>query len=157
MQWGKTKLLIMGKKNRQNRIENKTITPKINLGNEIIKESSSGKVLGFTINNIITWRNHLHGDHRNEGLIPGLSKRLGMLKKLKKFMTNQKFLKIVDGIFAIKLIYGMNFWGGLWDIPGTVNNSIRNSISKNDKKCLKVLLNKVMWLETSSDYKTPTM
>ena len=106
---GKTKLLFTGtKNNRQNRIENRNITPKINLGDEIIKESSSEKVLGVTVNNIITWSNHLYGDHENEGLIPGLSKRLGMLIKLRKFMTNQKFSKIVEGIFTSKLIYGMN-------------------------------------------------
>ena len=72
-------------------------------------------------------------------------------------MTNQKFSKIVEGIFTSKLIYGMNLWGGLWDLPGTVDNSIRTSISKTDMKRLQVLQNKVMRLETNSDYKTPTM
>ena len=135
------------KSNRQNKIENKNIWPEIKLGDEIIMESSSEKVLGVTVNNIITWSNHLYGDHETEGLIPGLSKRLGMLKKLRKFMTNQKFSNIVEGIFTSKLMYGMNLWGGLWDIPGTVDNSIRTSITKNDMKYLQVLQNKAMWLE----------
>ena len=79
-----------------------------------------------------------------------------MLKKVQKYVTNQKFSKIIDGIFTSKLMYGMNVWGGLWDIPGTVDNTNRTSITKNDMKRLQVLQNKTMRMETGLDYKTPT-
>ena len=71
-------------------------------------------------------------------------------------MTNEKLSKIFEGIFTSKLIYGMNVWGGLWDIPGTVDNTNRTSITKNDMKRLQVLQNKTMRMETGLDYKTPT-
>ena len=44
-----------------------------------------------------------------------------MLKKVHKYVTNQKFSKIIDGIFTTKLMFGMKVWGGLWDIPGTLD------------------------------------
>ena len=153
----KTKLLVMGTKtNRQIKIENKNFRPVVNLSGETIGESTSEKVLGVVVNNIINWSNHLYGDTENEGLIAGLSKRVGMLKNLKKYMTNEKLSKIIEGIFTSKLIYGMNVWGGLWDIPGTIDNTIRTSITKNDLKRLQVLQNKTMRMETDMDYKTPT-
>ena len=45
---------------------------------------------------------------------------------------------------------------GIWNIPGTVDNSIRTSITMKDMKRLQVLQNKTMRLETNLDFQTPT-
>ena len=36
---------------------------------EIIEETKSKKVLGVFVNNKLTWKEHLHGENVNEGLI----------------------------------------------------------------------------------------
>ena len=153
----KTKLLMLGTRaNRTSKIEKENIHPNINLCGDTIKETTSEKILGVVVNNTITWKNHLYGDIDNEGLIPGLSKRIGMLKKIRKFVPRFKFSQIVGGMFTSKLMYGMNLWGGVWDIPGTMDNSTRTSINKADMKRLQVLQNKTMRLETNLEYRTPT-
>ena len=112
--------------------------------------------MGVVVNNIMTWNNHLYGDNENEGLIPGLSKRVGMLRKIRNFFTNRNFSQIVGGILTSKLIYAMSLWEGLWDIPGTFDTGTRTSTTKTDMRRLQVLQNKVMRLETHMDFKAST-
>ena len=113
----KTKLLMLGTRaNRINKIDNQNIHPRIDRCGDSIEETTSEKILGVVVNNTITWKDHLYGDDDNEGLITGLSKRIGMLKKIKKFIPSYKFSQVVAGMFTSKLMYRMNLWGGLWDI-----------------------------------------
>ena len=108
----------------------------------------------MTVNNAITWKENLYGDGVNKGLVPCLSKRIVVLKKLKKYVPRAKFSQIVSGLFTSKLSYCSNVWGGLWDIPGTImDETIRTSITKEDMRCLQVIQNR---LETNSDYIMPT-
>ena len=44
---------------------------------DIIKYTTSEKLLGVVVNNKLTWKEHLHGDNENEGLISQLKKRVG--------------------------------------------------------------------------------
>ena len=67
-------------------------------GKEIV-ESSSEKLLGVVLNNKLTWKNHLYGDDNNMGLVPKLSQRIGMLKRLSKYMTKEKLKYFSNGIF----------------------------------------------------------
>ena len=153
----KTKLLMLGTRaNRINKIVKQNIHPCIDVCGDCIEETTSEKILGVVVNNTITWKDHLYGDNDNEGLIPGLSKRIGMLKKIKKFVPSYKFSQILAGMFSSKLMYGMNLWGGLWDIPWTMDNTTRTSITKVDMKRLQVLQKETMRLQTNMDYRTPT-
>ena len=43
---------------------------------DIIEETKSEKLLGVFVNNKLTWKEHLHGDNKNEGLITQLRKRV---------------------------------------------------------------------------------
>ena len=79
----KTKLLVLGTRaNRYHKIEKKEIVPQLNICGKIIKESKSEKLLGILINNTLTWKTQLYGDSDNPGLLPTLSKRVGVLTKL---------------------------------------------------------------------------
>ena len=60
-------------------------------------ESASEKLLGLVVNNIGTWRNHLEGDDDNQGLLPLLSKRVGILRRLRMYLPDTKFRMIVNG------------------------------------------------------------
>ena len=105
----KTKLLMLGTRaNRTSKIEKENIHPNINLCGDTINETTSEQILGVVVNNTITWKNHLYGEIDNEGLIPGLSKRIGMLKKIRKFVPRFKFSQTVGGMFTSRLMYRMN-------------------------------------------------
>ena len=70
------------------------------MNGDVVKESNSEKLLGMVVNNTATWHHHLHGDDENDGLLPTLAKRVGVLKKLRKYTPDKKFKQLVSGIFA---------------------------------------------------------
>ena len=81
----KSKFLMIGtQKLRKAKIESQA---KIIVDGQEVIETSSEKLLGVVVNNTLTWKNHLYGDSENEGLIPQLSKRIGMLKVMSKHMN----------------------------------------------------------------------
>ena len=49
-------------------------------------ETESEKLLGIVINSSCTWKNHLYGDAENKGLVTQLSQRVGIVRRLKKFL-----------------------------------------------------------------------
>ena len=155
----KTKLLIGGTRSKRlSRIENANLQPKVKVCGEDILESSSEKLLGVIVNNTLTWKNHLHGNDEEEGLIKNLSKRVNMLKKLRKYLPDHKFKSTVSGLFLSKLSYCITVWGSVWRIPGDMNESkVKTSMSKDDLRKLQVLHNKCLRLQTGKDRSTPTV
>ena len=152
----KTKLLICGTRAmRQSRIENENIQPIVKVCGDDIKESSSEKLLGVIVNNTLSWKNHLHGNEEDEGLIKNLSKRVNMLKRLRKFLPNPQFKSTVSGLFLSKLSYCITVWGSVWNIPGDMTESkMKTNMSKDDLRKLQVLHNKCMRLQTGKDRNT---
>ena len=154
----KTKLLFLGTQmNRLLKIELPNFTPILNVCGEDVKVTRSEKLLGLVINDTLTWKHHLHGDgEENIGLLKTLSKRVGILKKLRKFIPTEKFKQIMAGLFTSKLIYGMCVWTGVWGIPGQVGEETRTSITKKDMHRLQTLQNKTLRLVNWADRSTPT-
>ena len=152
----KTKLLICGTRAmRQSRIENENIQPIVKVCGDDIKESSSEKLLGVIVNNTLSWKNHLHGNEEDEGLIKNLSKRVNMLKRLRKFLPNPQFKSTVSGLFLSKLSYCITVWGSVWNIQGDISESkMKTNMSKDDLRKLQVLHNKCMRLQTGKDRNT---
>ena len=64
-------------------------------GKQVI-ETPSEKLLGVIINNQMTWREHLYGESwrtgedNSQGLIPQLSQRLGILRKISGVASQKK-------------------------------------------------------------------
>ena len=84
--------------------------------------------------------------------------RIGMLKKLRKFVPDRKFSQLVASLLTSKLSYCLNVFGGVWGIPGVQDEtSIKTSITKQDMRRLQVLQNKTMRKETKSGYEISTM
>ena len=81
------------------------------------EETKSEKLLGITVNNKLNWKNHLYGDEDNTGLLKQLSQRIGMLRKMRNFVTGAIFKTVLNGIFNSKLIYGITVYGGVWGLP----------------------------------------
>jgi hypothetical protein len=153
----KTKLLIIGTHaNRQNKLINHNLTLSVNVCGEAKKETESEKLLGVIVNNTATFKHHVYGDDDNTGLFKQLSQRVGMLKRLKKFMIPARLKMVMDGISGSKLAYGMTVWGRVWQIPGEDEDMRSLTLTKEDIRKLQVLQNKCLRLITNCDYKTPT-
>ena len=84
----KSKVLVIGTNKLKNKIgfDNFSIT----IDQQEIKASNHEKLLGVMIDDDLTWKSHLHEDDENEGLVAQLSKRLGIMKRLKKYMAKEK-------------------------------------------------------------------
>ena len=116
------------------------------------------KLLGIIVNKIGSWKNHLHGDEDNLGLLKDLSKRIGMLKQLRRNIPTVKFKMLTSGLFTSKLIYGLSAWGTVWGSRGMYQEIPQNSINlkKDDMRKLQVLQNSSMRLLLRKKYDTPT-
>ena len=80
-----------------------------------------------------------------------------MLKRLRKFLPDDKYKSTISGLFLSKLSYCITVWGAVWNIPGEMNESkVKTSMSKDDIRRLQVLHNKCMRLQTRKDRSTPT-
>ena len=138
----KSKLLIIGTK--QLKESKASAELKINVDNKEITETSSEKLLGLVINNELTWKNHLYGDEDNQGLIPKLSKRVGMLQRLSKFMPKQRLKNFASGLFYSVMSYCLPVFGNVFGLATyKEKNSRYSSFTFNDNHQLQVLQNKV--------------
>ena len=110
------------------------------------------------INNSCNWKNHLYGDADNAGLLKELSKRVGVLKRLRNFIPDKKFRQIVNGIYTSKQIYGLTVFGGLWGLPGNMMEQEQRSsmTTKEDMRKMQVLQNSVMRIMSRGRYDIPT-
>ena len=156
----KTKLLIVGTQTgRKNKLTEKNISINVNVCGDVKKESNSEKLLGVVVNNIGTWRHHIHGDEDNQGLLKQLSTRVNMLKRLRRVMSPRKLKMLMAGLFTSKLIYCITVWGRIWNIPGSLDEEKRtsSSMTKEDLRQLQVMQNKCLRLISNSRYDTPTL
>ena len=159
----KTKLLVMGTRELRNiKLVSQNKTLEVNVCGKIVKESSSERLLGLTVQNDISWSAHLYGnrlqgEHRTVGLLGQLSQRIGILKKVKCFMLPTQFSSVSNGIFGSKLSFGIQVFGNVWGMPTMDDENRRfHGFSKEDNRRLQVLQNKVMRLKSGTDYKTST-
>ena len=153
----KTKFLVVKTSASRNNLIGEVI--KINVDGDETEETSSEKILGIVVNNIATWKNHLYGDADNLGLMKELSKRLGMLRKLRRFLTEKKFKMVLNGLFTSKLLYCITAWSCVWGVGGGLDENERRAVSmgKKDMRKLQTLQNKAMRILTKSEYQTPTL
>ena len=76
---------------------------------EHVVETQSEKLLGVVINKRMTRKEHLHGEvwrteeKNNPGVIPQLSQRLGILRKLGHHASRRKLKMLSSGLFYSKL------------------------------------------------------
>ena len=157
----KTKLLVIGTiQLRKNRFDDQNL--EVNVCGSIIQDSKSEKLLGLTVNNQLSWKEYLYGEKWREednakGLIPQLSQRAGILSKLVHIMPPQRFRLFCNGIFYSKLLYCLQVFGNVWDIPDNDDSTRRfPSFTKQDNSKLQVLQNKILRLKTGLPHDSPT-
>mgnify|MGYP003313496121 CR=1 FL=1 len=137
----KTKLLVIGTKQlRQSKIisQRKNIVVQV-CGNRV-ETSHSEKLLGVIVNEELNWKEHLYGEQwRQEdnapGLIPQLSKRVGLLTKLSNRLSPEGFNSVSNGLFYSKLGYCIHLFGNVWGYD-TLDEKNRHfsAFTKEDKR-----------------------
>ena len=126
----KTHLLVMTTRQRRRHVD--TNSTCINTHSEVIRPSTTERLLGAEIHQDLRWREHVL-DSENS-LVKSLNKRLGALKKIQKTASFRTRKMIGTGIFMSKLIYLMPLWSGceeyLVKALQVVQNKAARSISK---------------------------
>ena len=151
----KSKLMIIGTK--QLRASKITEKAKIVIDGREVVETDSEKLLGVVINNELTWKNHLYGDRDNDGLMTQLSRRIGMMKKISKYMSKENLKYFASGIFYSKLNYCLPVFGNVLGMEDyKEDNSRYQSYTVKDNKNLQVLQNKLNRILLRADRNTPT-
>ena len=113
----KTKLLILTTAaNRSTKISSSNLTFQVSVCGELKVETQSEKLLGITLKNLLTWKNHRYGDDDNIGLSKQLSQIIGMMKQIRKFVNDKVIRTILNGLFNSKLIYGITEYGGIYGV-----------------------------------------
>ena len=160
----KTKLLVIGtRKMRRSKLSdgNEEILLKVTVDGNEVHATHSEKLLGLIVNSEMTWKDYLYGEKwRNKdnfkGLLPQLSQRVGMLKRLVRIVPKKKFQTLSQGIFNSKLLYCLQVFSNVWGF-GFDDTTRRNvGFTKEDIRRLQVLQNKVCRLKTGLPNHTPT-
>ena len=153
----KTKLLVIGTKElRKSKLTNNNKVFEINMAGHAVTESTSERLLGVIINNTLTWEHHLYGNEEHRGLIPKLSQRAGIIRKLSFIMPREKLKTIAEGIFFSLLNYCIDSFGNVWGLDSyDEENRQSTAFWKEDNQKLQVLMNKVLRSLTGLEYETP--
>ena len=156
----KSKLMIIGTKElRKSRLgENKI---EISVDGKKVSETHSEKLLGVILNNQMTWKEHLYGEkwrvpktENSPGLIPQLSQRVGILRKLSAFASKKKLRMLASGMFSSKLSYCLPLFMNTWALDRyKVGGTRFSSFTKEDCRKLQVLQNQVTRLQLHGSQK----
>ena len=123
----KTKLLIIGTKEmRKARLLDQNKVIKIEVAGHEVTESESERLLGLIVNNTMTWQHHLLGNEEHKGLIPKLTQRANIIRKLSFIMPRDKLNNIAEGIFFSLLNYCIEVFGNVWGLA-TYDDIVRQS------------------------------
>ena len=86
------------------------------------------------MNNRFTWKEHLMGEKwripekdNSPGLIPQLSQRVGILRKLSAFTSKKKLRMLASGMFYSKLSYCLPLFMNTWALDRYKDGSTRFS------------------------------
>ena len=119
------------------------------MGREL-KRQEEEKLLGVVINNKMTWHDHLHvedwrtKEDNNPGVIPQLSQRLGILKKLSYHSSKKKLKMLASGLFYSKLSYCLPLYTATWGLDSYKDTMSRfTTYTKEDNRRLQVLQNQL--------------
>ena len=100
----------------------------IQIGDVLLETVKSAKLLGVHIDNCLTWYTHL------DLLANKISKKLGVLRRLRPFMSNDALLKIYNCIIFPHLNYCRTVWSG------AKNSSHVDRLFKLQKRAARIIL-----------------
>ena len=153
----KTKLLVIGTRDmRKSRLVNTNTKLSITVAGHLVEESQSERLLGLIVNNTLTWHHHLYGNEEHMGLLPKLSQRAGLVRKLSMVMPPDRLRIVANGIFFSLLSYGIHIYG---TVSGLVEYSEgqgrHQALTREDSQSIQVVLNVVLRAITKLGNDTP--
>ena len=126
----KTSFVIFNQKARKDEIIS------IKIGNDLVCQEKSAKLLGLTFDSNQGWQTQIYGPG---GVIMSLNKRLFIIRRLQNHLSNDSLLKLVDGIFTSKIRYGLQLLGKVRLQPSDPNNIDLDNIQKVQNKLVRLL------------------
>jgi len=112
---------------RTKRSESKTIQ----VGEEVVMEQDHHKILGISVNNTLSWN-----DHITDELIPSVNRRIGSLRRISQHVPMTYLPQIASAIVGSKIRYGVAIYGS---VRLSTNDPIQNH-----HRSLQVALNNAM-------------
>ena len=109
---------------------------KIIVGKDQVEEQTSHRILGLTVNNSLTWKDHANG------VLNSVYQRIGALRRVTYHVPSESLPSITSAIVASKIRYGIAVYGGL-----RLNDA--DPTSESDK-ALQIALNEAMRVATKS-------
>lgn len=85
--------------------ENKNSTLDIYINNDKIPQTDTTKYLGVTIDKQLNWKSHI------EGVTADISKYVGILYYLKKYLSTNNLKMVYNAVLRSRLQYGIVLWG----------------------------------------------
>ena len=128
----KTSFVILNLKGKKNELCS------LRIGNEIVYQEKSAKLLGLTFDSNQAWQTQIYG---SGGTIMSLNRRLFLLSRLKNHLSKASILKMADGIFTSKIRYGLQMMGKVRMKESDPTNKDFESIQKVQNKLLRMLTN----------------
>ena len=123
----------------------------VRVGNSIIQQEQSSKLLGIKIEDTQKWDEQIKG---KGGVVNALNQRLFFIRRLKKQLNKDKITKVVNSIWCSKLRYGLQLYAStrteesqpttknMEILQKTQNNMLRavENVKISDKRSIKKML-----------------
>ena len=110
----------------------------IKIGNALVKQESSAKLLGIKIEENQQWNEQING---TGGVIKSLNKRLFFIRRLKNQIDDSRLSKIVDSIWNSKLRYGLQLYAKVRTSSECPMQSHMEKLQKTQNKLVRTLEN----------------
>ena len=93
--------MLLGTRNKTNQCKDKV---KLSIDDTEVKEVSTFKFLGITVDQNLTWKNHV------DDLAKKCSRSIGILYKVKQFLPESALLSLNYTLFLSHINYGITAW-----------------------------------------------
>ena len=111
----------------------------VKIGESVIEQVSSTKVLGMTIDDNQKWKNHVTG---KGGLSTSLNQRLFVIKRLKNHLPSKEIRKVAESLWTSKLRYGLQIWAEVRMTEDQPSHYLVEEAQKAQNNLLRTLCNK---------------
>ena len=113
------------------------VIPEIKIRNQLISRSKTQKFLGILVDERLTFKEHIDKTCKR------VSSGIGIIKKLKKFISSNILQKIYNAIIYPHIIYGVEAWGssskvGIKRLNNLINKAKRHIGSTNSNTLISV-------------------
>ena len=128
----KTTFIILNQRQRKEEIVS------IKIGNEIVNQEKSAKLLGVSFDSNQGWKTQIYG---SGGVIMSLNRRLFAIRRLKNHLNEKCLLKLADGLFTSKIRFGLQLLAKVRLTDDDPHNQDIENIQKVQNKLLRMLTN----------------